>query len=109
METGDFIAWRYHEDNNINKTITRFGIIQEIETFHYIIKDIETGQILRVIQSFIAIVYNKKYNKLYTLDKNKLYTRDELDAIFGKDTHNYSDQKLKNIYIDIQNNSDILK
>jgi len=62
MKTGDFIAWRYTHENNLSETITRFGTLENIGTFHYIIKDAATGEMDRLLQYQIAIVVDEKYN-----------------------------------------------
>jgi len=109
MKNGDFVVWRYHEDSNMYKTLTRFGIMECIETFHYVIKDIETGQTHRVVQSFMAIIFDKKYEKIHDLDRDRLYTKEELNEIFGVENPVYSKKQAREIYIDYQDDSKLLK
>lgn len=83
MKIGDRIVWRYI--SSTDKMITRFGYIDEISTFHYVIKDVVSGNKIKVLQPTIAIVLDNKYNNI--LDKsyvketsnNKMFVTDGYD------------------------------
>lgn len=85
MKVGDFVVWRYHDNPIVEKTTTYFGIFESIETFHYKIRNLETGEVETFVQPHISIVFDKKYEKINTLDKNRLYSRQELVEMFGDD------------------------
>jgi len=79
MKKGEFVIWRYHGELS-----PRFGVIEKNETFHYSIKDLCTGEIEHVAQSYVTIIIDdKKYGKIKDLDKNKLYTKKEIHDICG--------------------------
>lgn len=67
MKKGDFIVWRYIAESTPDKTITRFGFLEEEQTFHYLIRDADTGELIRVLQPMMCIVLDPKYHNL----KNK--------------------------------------
>lgn len=85
MKNGDFIVWRYHDNPITQKCITHYGILQALDTFYYNIKDLETGKVERLVQPHISIVVDRKYEKINSLDKNRLYSREELVELFGED------------------------
>ena len=105
METSQFIVWRYHDD----VFNTRFGIFEEERTFHYIIRDIETGQVEELVQSLITVVHNTRYERIHTLDKNKLYTKTELYKFFGVNENDDVVIYTENTHRDVQDDSCLLK
>lgn len=62
MKIGDFIAWRYLYENDMNLTITRFGTLEDIGTVDYIIKDAKTGELQRIPQYEMVFIVGHGYN-----------------------------------------------
>ena len=79
MKKGELVVWRYH-----GELVPRFGIFKSAEMFHYNIKDFISGKIDRVPQSYVTILIDGiRYKKIGNLDKDRLYTKEEVYEICG--------------------------
>jgi len=85
LKKRDFVVWRYHDTYVDGKLRTFFGVMEKEDFFHYEIRNLETGKVEKIFQADISIVYDKKYKDIYKLDRDTIYSRKELEDIFGED------------------------